>query len=184
MVTADKQIPVIETSRLVLRPVQEDDLEDFFEVFSDPVTVEYFAQEPLKTRKEAQALLDEKLQANQHDTKYYLAICLADSGKMIGQFTLFNLSERNRRAEVGYILNRNFWRQGYASEALAAMIEHCFNKTNLARLEADADPENEGSLKLLERHGFEREGYFRKRWYFRDTWYDSVMLGLLKPGLD
>ena len=103
---------------------------------------------------------------------------------MIGQFTLFNFSKPNRRAEVGYIFNRKFWRKGYASEVLEAMIEYSFSELDMGRLEADADPENAGSLGLLEKHGFEREGYFRKRWYFRERWYDSVMLGLLRPGLD
>ena len=103
---------------------------------------------------------------------------------MIGHFVLFNISKVNRRAEVGYILNREFWGRGYASEVLSRMIRYCFETEGMGRLEADVDPENTGSLKLLERHGFEREGYFRKRWYFRGQWLDSVMFGLLKPGLD
>lgn len=184
MVTVNNDLPVIHTARLKLRPVQKDDLEDFSEIFSDPATVQYFAMEPLDSPEKAEAFLNEKLEANQDETKYYLAICLSGSGKMIGQFTLFNIDKTNRRAEVGYIFNRGYWGQGFASEALAAVIDDCFTNQGFSRLEADVDPENAGSLKLLERHGFEREGYFRKRWYFREKWYDSVMFGLLKPGLE
>lgn len=183
MVTANNHIPVIHTARLVLRPVREDDLEDVLEIFSDPETLRHFAQEPLEDLTQAREFLGEKLEGVNKGLRKYWAICLAENDRMIGHFVLFNLSEVNRRAEVGYILNRRFWRNGYASEVLSRMVDHCFETENLGRLEADVDPENTSSLKLLERHGFQREGYFRKRWYFRERWYDSVMFGLLKPGL-
>ncbi|HSM68108.1 MAG TPA: GNAT family protein, partial [Xanthomonadales bacterium] len=60
-------------------------------------------------------------------------------------------------------------------------IDHAFNGMGLHRLEADTDPANTGSLRLLERLGFQREGLFRQRWRVYGQWQDSVMLGLLKP---
>ena len=167
MVTANTDLPVIHTPRLVLRPVQKDDVEDYFEIFSDKETLKHFAQEPLKDLSEAREFLARKIESNENGSSRTWGICLVDSGRLIGHFVLFNASEVNRRAEVGYILNRKFWGSGYASEVLSRMIEYCFETEKMGRLEADVDPENIGSLKLLERHGFQREGYFRKRWYFQ-----------------
>ncbi len=69
-------------------------------------------------------------------------------------------------------------------QAMDAVIGIAFNELGLHRLEADVDPGNTGSLALLEKLGFEREGLFRDRWYINKHWSDSVMLGLLNPRQD
>jgi RimJ/RimL family protein N-acetyltransferase len=66
------------------------------------------------------------------------------------------------------------------TEALAAMIDYAFSGLGLHRLEADTDSNNTASLALLEKLGFQREGFFRERWYVNGQRQDSVMLGLLE----
>lgn len=180
---ANVPVPVLKTSRLALRPVRDSDVDDVFAIYSDPLALEYFAREPLRDMDEAREMVADNLAFGEDSAARFWAIGLADSDRMIGTFTLFHISERNRRAEVGYILNSEYWGKGYASETLERIIEYCFGELGMARLEADVDPSNEASLRLLERHGFEREGYFRKRWLMRGKWYDSIMFGLLRPDL-
>jgi RimJ/RimL family protein N-acetyltransferase len=67
------------------------------------------------------------------------------------------------------------------SEVLARVMEYSLTELGLHRLEADVDQNNQGSLGLLEKAGFQREGYFRERWQVYNKWQDSVMLGLLEP---
>jgi len=88
----------------------------------------------------------------------------------------------NRRAEIGFMLNRDYWRQGLMYQALEAVITFAFDTLKLHRIEADTDPGNTGSLALLEKLGFEREGLFRERWFVNGKWDDSVMLALLNKG--
>ncbi len=176
--------PTLHTPRLVLRPVREDDVGDIYTIYSDKVALEHFAREPLPDMAAAREMFEKNLSFDEDKAAQFWAICLADSDRMIGTFTLFHISESNRRAEVGYILNREFWGNGYASEALKCIIDHCFNTLEFGRLEADVDPANTGSLRLLERNGFEREGYFRKRWFVRGEWFDSVMFGLINPKIE
>lgn len=176
--------PRLSTARLVLRPVKDGDVDAVYAIYSDEVALKYFAREPLASREEAELMVTEKLVPDLDDKAMVWAISLARDEQMIGTFTLFHIDLTNRRAEVGYILDRAFWGKGYASEALRKMIDYCFTELGYARLEADVDPKNDGSLKLLEKHGFEREGYFKKRWLIRGKWYDSVMFGLLNPASD
>jgi RimJ/RimL family protein N-acetyltransferase len=107
------------------------------------------------------------------------AVTLKDQDEMIGKCILFQFNQDNHRAEIGYIMNRNYWRRGLMHQALEAVIGFAFNTLNLHRIEADVDPENAGSLGLLEKLGFQREGLFRERWFVFDQWQDSVMLGLI-----
>ncbi len=69
--------------------------------------------------------------------------------------------------------------RGLAGEAVGAVLAFGFATLNLHRVEADVDPENVASLRLLGRLGFAEEGRFRERWLTFGTWKDSVMLGLL-----
>ena len=82
-------------------------------------------------------------------------------------------------AEIGFILNREYWGQGLMRQALEAVIDFAFTTLDLHRIEADVDVDNTTSLGLLERLGFKREGLFHDRWYVYEEWQDSVMLGLL-----
>jgi RimJ/RimL family protein N-acetyltransferase len=66
------------------------------------------------------------------------------------------------------------------TEALTLLFDFAFETLDFHRLEADADPRNERSLRLLERLGFLREGYFRERYHVAGEIQDSVMLGLLR----
>ena len=83
------------------------------------------------------------------------------------------------RAEIGYCLRSAHWGRGYMGEALSALIDHAFGVLKLRRLEADVDPNNAGSLRILDRMGFQREGLLRERWNVGGEIQDSALLGLL-----
>jgi len=86
---------------------------------------------------------------------------------------------RGLRAEIGYILGRAHWSRGYVSEALPALIDHGFETLGLNRLEADIDPRNAASARVLMRLGFVQEGLLRERWVVRGEPSDSALYGLL-----
>jgi RimJ/RimL family protein N-acetyltransferase len=172
--------PDLRTARLRLRPLNIADSEAYFDIFSDAETLQYWSGEPISERDEAETLVRQDIEFSNEGKCVVWAVALPDSNRLIGKFILFQFSEQNRRAEVGYILDRRQWGQGYMSEAMACVLDYAFNELNLHRLEADTDPENVASLALLEKFGFKREGLFRHRWYVYGKWLDSIMLGLLK----
>ena len=109
-----------------------------------------------------------------------MGIAQVEGDRVVGTCTLFRIDARHRRAEVGFALARATWGRGLASEALATALRFAFETLDLHRIEADADPRNERSLGLLERHGFRREGYLRERYHVSGEVQDSVVLGLLR----
>jgi len=176
-------IPELKTQRLVLRPLHLSDSSAWFEIFSDARVMRYWSREPVESLVEAESLLQQELDWFESGSNITWGIALAESNVAIGKVTLFQFSEQNSRAEIGYILGYPYWGKGYMSEALKRVIDYAFNELKLHRIEADTDPENHPSLALLEKFGFQREGLFRERWWLHDKWADSVMLALLNKKL-
>jgi len=172
--------PILDAGRVRLRPLSEDDTGDMHAVYSDEATMAYWSNPPAKTIEETRHLVVRDVEAEKKGLALFWAIEWKETGTVIGKCTLWQYDENNQRAEVGYILNRQYWRMGLMSETLVAMIDYAFSGLGLHRLEADTDVNNAASLALLEKMGFQREGLFRERWYVNGQRQDSIMLGLLE----
>lgn len=173
-------LPVITTSRLVLRWISEDDIDGLYEVFSDPQVMRYWSSAPLANREAAAELQREIAAGNENDSMFKWGLALRDSNSVIGTTTLFNLNLDNERAELGYAMGSAHWGKGYMNEALRALVAHAFEVMNLRRLEADVDPRNAASIRTLERLGFQREGFLRERWHVNGEIQDAFFYGLLR----
>jgi RimJ/RimL family protein N-acetyltransferase len=99
---------------------------------------------------------------------------------IVGSCTLANIDRRHRRAELGFALARAFWGRGLMLEALPALIQFAFGHLDLHRIEADTDPRNTASMRVLERLGFQREGLLRERYFQLGEAQDAVVYGLLR----
>jgi ribosomal-protein-alanine N-acetyltransferase len=170
---------ILETSRTRLRPLSSEDGQAMFEVYSDPETMKYWSSEPVTDMAGAQKLVQADIDWVKDGHALLWAITLPSSDKVLGKCVLFQFSPENRRAELGYVLNRSHWGQGLMTEVLEAVIPYAFDRLNLHRIEVDTDPENGGSLRILEKLGFLHEGLFKDRWYVHGQWHDSAMLALL-----
>lgn len=179
MLTGEK-LPTIEAARVRLRHLEESDTDSLFEIFSDPEAMRFWSWSPFKERAEAAKLLAEIHEFWQQKSLFQWGIALRENDQVIGTTTLFRLDDKSRRAEIGYILNRNFWGKGYINEALTALLDFAFDEMNLHRIEADIEPRNTGSVKTVERLAFKREGLLRERWIVDGEMQDSVFYGLLK----
>lgn len=169
------------TKKIGLRPLVMTDAKGMFDILSDVESMKYWSDQPINHIDEAKDTLDKDLQSDAKGKSMCWAITLAGQDQLIGKCILFNFDPLYLRAEIGYVLNRRYWRQGLMRHALNAVIEFAFKTLELHRIEADVDAENLGSLALLEGLGFEREGLFRDRWCVYGEWQDSVMLALLNP---
>lgn len=173
-------LPILRAERVRLRAIDRDDVDALFEIFSDPDVMRYWSSPPMVHRSEAAHLLARLEEHFRNRDLFQWGIVRTDEDRVIGTCTLAHLNVANRRAELGFALARPHWRKGLMREALGALLDFGFGELNLHRLEADVDPRNAASLRILERLGFRREGFLRERWLTNGETQDTVLLGLLQ----
>ena len=179
MIEADR-LPALSCERVSLRWLIEDDRLEIFEIFSHPEVVRFWSEPAQVESQEALDLIKETHELFRAHRLYQWGIALKDTGRIIGTCTLAGLDRQNRRAEIGFALAFDCWGSGYMTESLGALLRFAFEDLHLHRIEADVDPRNETTLRLLERLGFRREGYLRERWIVGAEINDTVFLGLLE----
>ncbi len=172
------QFPVLVTGRLVLRETADHDVDAVFAMERDPVAMRYWSRPPMQERSEAEAAV-RRAKGFFAGGSLRWSIARPSDDSMLGHVSLFNFSEQNGRADLGYGLVREHWGQGFMHEALTAVLDYAFGPLGLRRLEADTDPRNQASLRALDRLGFAREGLLRERWQVGDEISDTAFLGLL-----
>ena len=172
-------VPRLDGARLALRAPDERDVDRLYALFSDPAVMRYWSRPPMTERAEAEALLARWLDgfATREALTWIIASPEADAA--IGTCTLFRFEPRHRRAEIGYSLRSELWGRGLAREALTLLFEWAFPALGLHRIEADVDPRNDGSRRLLLRLGFRSEGLLRERYFVGDEVSDTELFGLL-----
>ena len=167
--------PIIETARLVLRPLQAYDLAALHRMLSDPEVMRYWSTPPHTETSETAAWIEDSIAAMARGDASDFAVLL--EGRMVGRVAFWMGNE------IGFLFDRAVWGQGVAGEAVAAMLRHGFDTLGFDSVRADVDPRNTGSLKLLERLGFRRTGTAERTFKIGETWVDSVYLELAKADL-
>jgi RimJ/RimL family protein N-acetyltransferase len=178
------QATTLETGRLVLRWIDERDTEALFALFSDPEVTRYWSVDAWTSMEQARQMIQRDLAAYADGSGLRFAVHLAHRPGLIGTIGLHRFVDQSRRCEVGYALAPRHWGQGYIGEALSAALEYGFNHLNLNRVEADIDPRNAASARVLERLGFRKEGTMPERWIVNGEMADTVNHGLLKSYWD
>ena len=144
---------IIETDRLLLREIGEDDSSSLMELFSDPVAMQYFPS--IKNKKEVTEWINGNLDRYQRDG-FGLNICVNKSTEEILGYCGLTLQENvdgKDEIEIGYGLIRKYWHQGFATEAAIACKNYGFNELKLNRLISLIRPENKPSIQVATRNG-------------------------------
>lgn len=174
------RLPTIAGARVVLRALESSDVPDLFGIFSDSEVLRFWDGTSMTSITDADAYLrqiDENFRSRQ---LFQWGIAHQATGSILGTCTLLHVNLAHRRGEIGFALGRPHWGKGLARDAVAALIAFAFEHLDLHRLEADVDPRNDRSLRLLEGLGFQREGYLRERYHLKGGLQDTVLLGLLR----
>ena len=153
----------IETKRLYLRPINENDDHDFFEMDSNPKVHEFLGNNPVTSIEESRGYIESILQQYKDFGIGRLAIIKKDTGEFIGWSGL--KFEREVREEfdyydLGYRLKEKFWGQGYATEAAIASLNYGFNDLKLKEICAAAYARHTVSNIILEKIGLKPSGTF------------------------
>ena len=156
-----KHFPVIQTDRLILRQITQDDAEDILKYLSDENVMIYYGLEPFKSIDEALEEIEWYQTTFDEDSGIRWGITLKEKRKVIGSCGFLNKVPQHYRSDIGFELSTDYWGQGIAGEALAAVIQYGFEQLNLQRIQALIEPPNISSQRLVERNGFIKEGLLR-----------------------
>lgn len=149
-------IPTIETERLILRPFNENDLDAFFQIYSNQKINQFLPWYPVKTKEEAKQFYEERYA---HSQDYRYAICLKENNVPIGYV---NVSMDDSH-DFGYGLLEEYWRQGIVSEASRAVIKQ-LKKDGLRYITATHDIHNPHSGYVMKSIGMTYQYTYEELW--------------------
>lgn len=171
--------PTLETERLRLREITPYDRENLFEYLSNEDVIKYYGQEAFVHLTQAEALIDFFATNFRENRGIRWGIERKGAQGLIGTVGFHALSAKHRRAEIGYEIHPDYWRKGYASEAVKSILQYGFDALDLTRIGAVVFTENAASHQLLEKLGFEREGVLRNYMYQNGASHDTYVYSLL-----
>jgi ribosomal-protein-alanine N-acetyltransferase len=173
--------PVLETERLLLRCIQTDDAPALFELRRKPEVNQFLDRDPYPTIEETVTFIQEKVlkPLQENEGILWVIVLKEDPARLIGTTGFWRMIKEHYRTELGYLLDPDYWNQGIMKEALLATIDFAFSKTKIHSIEANINPDNLASARLLEKCGFVREAWFRENYYFNGVFKDSVIYSLL-----
>jgi RimJ/RimL family protein N-acetyltransferase len=170
----------LETERLLLREFTATDWPAVHAYESDPLVARYMpwaAGGETASRAHLQRCLDYAQETPRR--VYELAIVRKADGQLIGECTLALNPHEPRQAAFSYLLNRQDWGHGYATEAMKRLFDFGFDDLGLVRLADSVDARNRASQRVLEKLGLRREGYLRAVNWDNDAWHDEVLYAIL-----
>lgn len=175
--------PTLETDRLLLRPVRDDDLEALHSYLSLPEVCRWVPFEA-QSLEEVQVKVARK-KADVWDVEadhrgVSVGVVRREDGAFIGDLVLFSETDPiHQQGEVGYSFHPDVTGHGYATEAVEAWLTWAFDRLPLHRVSARVDTENEASWRLLERLGLRREAHLVGNEWFKGRWGDEYDYGVL-----
>lgn len=170
------------TKRLIIREMQFTDLETIHRYASDLEHVKFMTWGP-NTLEETKHFLNDAIEKNQAIPRksYDLAITRKEDGQMLGGIGIY-LNDAMNEAMIGWIIHKDYWNQGYLTEAAFALLDYGFHTLGLRRMTATCDAENTASWRVMEKLGMRKEAHFVKSRIYRESmgYRDELHYAILK----
>jgi ribosomal-protein-alanine N-acetyltransferase len=170
---------ILKTERLNLRPLESGDAPAIHLMMSDVEVMAFWDSSVIDDPAQTTEIVEQELEEVARDKARYWAMELAADGAVLGLCDLSEIDRRHSRADVGFMVARRYWGDGYTYEAMHAVIGHAAQGLRLRRLQARAHLGNVRSMSLLERLGFKREGMLRGYVERDGERRDCLLYGLL-----
>lgn len=166
--------PKIQTNRLILNRLELDDMPAIYEYASNANVAKFLVNMPEPYQlKDAEFWIKNSWTKFESKEQYTFAIRLKESNAFIGGIGLI-LTQRDKKANMGYWLAEPFWNQGYMTEALKRVIDFGFNKLKLNKLYASHFLENASSGKVMTKAGMHIEANLKQEFFKNGQFYDVV----------
>jgi ribosomal-protein-alanine N-acetyltransferase len=183
--TDTPEFPQLETDRLVLRELTDEDIHVMFPHYSDKEVWKYIDTYPATDPRVILEVINWGKYILGNGTGVLWGLFNKKDDSFVGEMNYVGrrdgtIEGKIHRAEIGYNIVREYWGKGLAAEALREIIRYIFDTTEIYRLEAIIRPANTRSRKLASRLGFKEEGILRDYIFWDGQYWDNVMYSLLK----
>lgn len=175
-----ESFPKLNTQRLFLRQITQEDDKSLFEVLSSEVTCEFLTHNAISDRAYSNRLITGMQRFFDEKQRIRWGIAQKQDNSIIGHCGFFDIDKLNCCAEISYCLKSELWGQGIMTEAVEAMLEFGFESYGLNRIVAKVMKGNVGSMKVLQKLGFVQEGLLRESLYKNGQHHDLLIFSLLK----
>jgi RimJ/RimL family protein N-acetyltransferase len=170
----------LSTPRLVLRRLTTGDWKDLLELYSDEELFRYQEGGPMEEEQVLRWLeSDSHVKLTTLGQPFFLGIEFRDGGKLIGYLRLYFTDAHRLQAQLDILLSRGQQRKGLGTEALAVMLDFCFEGISLHRVAASCDCRNVAACRVCGKVGMRREGVFQKNQFVNGEWRDTAYYAIL-----
>lgn len=175
---------ILETERLIIKPITIGDKDEIFEYRRDKETNKYQGWVPETIEDVEEFIGNTSKQINVPETWFQLVIVDKETQKIVGDLGIHFIDPENEQAEIGCTLNKNYQNKGFATESVRKVIDYLFKELNKHRIIASIDPENKNSIRLVERIGFRKEAHFVESLFINGKWVDDLIYALIEKDWD
>jgi [ribosomal protein S5]-alanine N-acetyltransferase len=179
-----ESILTLKTDRLLLRQLSMDDAADVFAYASDPEVTKYTSWSTHQAIADSEKFLDTVITNHFIGQSMGWGIVHKRDQKLIGTCGFASWDCNHARAEIGYVLSRQYWGQGYMTEAVKAVITFGFHAIMLNRIQATCMVDNLSSARVLQKVGMQYEGTLQEYAFVRDRYFDLKLYAIIKPKTD
>ncbi|MBN9086047.1 MAG: GNAT family N-acetyltransferase [Reyranella sp.] len=174
-----KTAPTIETERLRLRAFRASDLKALHALYTDGDNLRYWGVDRTGSLDETRRMM--RWHVAYHPWQYVLwAVEDKKSKRLIGMINYHRRDRRERRVDVGWMIEPSRQGKGYMTEAGRALVRYLIDTLAVHKVEALIRPENKPSAALAKRLGFRLEGGpIRDRWWVGKQWHSVMLYGLI-----
>lgn len=172
----------LSTERLIVRHVSLDDAVAMYKYRSDNETSKYLSLHPTSEKDLVDFIGKTERSINIPGSWYQVVIEKQCPHQLIGDIGIHFMEGAgcsNQQVEIGYTLDKNYRKKGYATEALSAILDFLFFELKKHRVSASIDPRNQDSVKLIQRLGFRKEAHHIKSLFFQGKWVDDLIFAML-----
>lgn len=173
-------LPVLETTRLLLRKITREDMDDIFKYGSNEAVAKYVTWETHRSISDTKRYVEFVLNCYENKKIAPWGIEHKESGKLIGTIDFVSWKPNHHNAEIGYVLSEAYWGRGIVTEAAKEVIAFGFHNMNLTRIQARCLIENIGSQRVMEKVGMSFEGILRKGIFVKGIHRDLKVFSILK----
>lgn len=177
-------MPTLATERLRLRPLQPADAEDMYRYARRADVTEFLLWSPHESESYTRAYLEYVESRYRLGDFYDWAVEEKESGRMVGTCGFTSVDPAHDIGEIGYVLNPDFHKKGYATEAANAVIRFGFEVLKLHRIEAKFIQGNDASLHVMEKLGMRFEGYRRDAMWIKGCYRTIGVCAILENDVD